>query len=319
MNMILKENDHLYNYEWPGSVFNKKWKKVIVPLNIMHLRNFFSDMHYHLYVKYWVAKAIKENNNVDIWRKIYDKMQEKRIGISCFNKFESLLDSIYWEGYNPMQAIPVDNAFNILDGSHRLAWLAVLWEHPLIEVIDYSSHNYDKWWFIDNWFSQQELKFIHEVKRDFFLKYNWNLNQKQLGFIWWSTIQELWWNWNQIISLIWIEKLSDFYIRNFGSQLKYIINLAYLSDWIDSRTLIEKNDWIMKRSNWLIWILTYDNVWEEEIRLIKDKVRNYIIPQLSEYNFDSIIHSVDIAHPTSNKIRLEMQRYVDQMNALLYI
>lgn len=320
MNKTLSKHKHKYSKEWPGSVFNKKWKRIIVPPNKMHVRNFFSDMHYHLYIKYGLAKAIKENKDIDTWKKIYEKMQIKRVWISRFRRFDSLLDSIYWGWFDAeREPIPVDNAFNILDWSHRLAWLAVMWEHPTIEVIDAPSHNYNKQWFLDHWFTDKEISLAQNMKKDFFQKYNGNLNSKPLGFVWWSTIQDLWWSWNEIIDLIWVTNICDFYIRNFGSQLANIIDLAYLSDWIDNRTLKQKNEWITSRSQWLIWIITYSDIWEFAINQLKTSVRAKVIPMLSEYNFDSIIHSVDEIHPRSNKIRFEIQKIVDQINALLYI
>jgi hypothetical protein len=319
MSELLKNNNHSNNKTWPGSVLNKEWIDVIVPKNIMHLRNFFSDKHYHLYVKYWLAKAISESSNIDEWKKIYKKMQLKRVWKSEFKKFDRLLDSIYWNWYDTDSIIPVDNAFNILDWSHRLAWLAAIWKHPNVEILNHPSHDYNLEWFINNDFTEKELNLIKKAKKDFFQEYDWNINQKKIWFIWWSTIQELEWKWDEIIKIIGIDNLSDFYVRNFGSELSYIIDLAYLWDGIDNKTLRNKNNWITKRSNWLLWVLTYDDKWDKGIITIKNKVRKNIIPKLSEYNFDSIIHSVDTAHPLSNKIRLWIQDTVDKMNALLYI
>lgn len=316
--MNLKSNNHRININWPWSQFNRKWLKIIVPPNLMHINNFFSDKHYHLYLKFWLANAIKEDKNVDFWKKLYNKMQENRIWVSKFKLFEKLSNSIFWGGFNYTEPIPVDNAFNILDGSHRLACLAVIWQHPIIEVVNFPSHKYDKSWFI-KLFSDDEIKHIDEMKRIFFQKYDWNIFFKRLWFVWWSTIMDLWWSWEKVITHIWLENLSNFYIRNFWSQLRNVIKLTYQWDSINEFTLDNKINWISNKSNWLLWIISFWDVSWEKVNELKYSVRSSILKYLSEYNFDSILHSVDEIHPLSNKIRNDINFIVDNMNALLYI
>lgn len=315
---VLKDNWHIKNVDWPWSSFKWENYRTYVWANVMHLKNFFSDKHFHLYVKYWLAKAIITWENIDVWKQLYIKMQKKRIWEAKFWKFDQLIDSIVWKWYN-WSVIPVDNDFNILDWSHRLWILAVLWIHPTIEILSFPSHNYDINWFYNNWFTNEEIDLIKSAKKDFFQKYIWSLQSKKVWFIWWSTINDLWWKWDKIISLIWVDNLSDFYIRNFWNQLSNLIDIAYYWDWIDSSTLRKKNLWISERSKWLLWVIsfTWNDNWN--IKQIKERVREWIIPELSEYLFDSIIHSVDEAHPQSNKIRLQIDDIVAKMNALLYI
>lgn len=311
---------HTLQTDWPWSIFSReKTCKTIVPPNSMHIRNFFSDNHYHLYVKYGLALAIKSNQRVDERRSLYNKMQEKRVWQSNFEAFDQLLDSIYGKGYDKSSTIPVDNNFQILDGSHRLAWLAATWIQPTVEVLSHPSHTYNKNWFISNGFTEEEMNLIHSAKRDFFSRYEDNEHNKMLWFIWWSTIQDLGWNWDSILEIIWENNLSNFYIRNFWTILKQIIRTSYTEDGIDGETLANKVDWISERSGGLVWIISYKPESTEEIANIKRKVRTKIRPLLSEYCFDSIIHSIDIPHPLSNKIRRILEKTVQSMNALLYI
>lgn len=317
--MDTKKYNHSINNEGLWTIFDTSNISTIIPKNIIHIQNLFSDKHYHLYLKYWVANAIYKWDNIDLWRKLYDKMQILRIWKTKFNEFDKMLNKIFWWDFNFKEPIPIDNAFNILDWSHRLAWFATISKHPYVEVLNYASHDYNKEWFLNSWFSEQEIKLIESSKKDFFQKFYWDINNKQLWFIWWSTIQELWQNWEKILEIIWFENLADFYIRNFGTQLNNIINLTYLWDKIDNELLLEKNNWINKRSKWLIGIITFEDIWNEKINLIKQKTRNTIKEFLSEYYFDSIIHTVDEAHPLSNKIRSEIKKRVYYMNSLLYI
>lgn len=246
------------------------------------------------------------------------RLKRKRAWVSNFWKFKSLTETILEWWYSNKSIVPVDNAFNILDWSHRLGILWALGQHPVVEVLTAPSHYYWRKWFETNWFTETELEIMDDLKRTFFRQYFEEPEHKQhLCFIWWSTIRDLWGSWEKVLKEIWEENLWNFYIRNFWSELENVIGLTYLNDGIGQSTLRAKTEWITQKSQWLLGIISL--TWSEDPKVLKEKVRSRIYPLLSDYAFDSIIHVVDEVHPNGNKIRHSIDAVVKNMNALLYI
>lgn len=307
MNSFLKTLSHENSLNWPWSKFSPiSPVNLLVQKNIMHIRNFFSDKHYHLYVKYGVVKSIIEWNNVDKWKKIYDKMQINRTWQSKFNNFCQLIENIYTNWYDSSVTIPVDPNNFILDWSHRLAILAYMWINPSIEVLNYESHNYDYNWFIAQNFTSIELWLIKEIKTDFNSLYCVESVSDFFGVIWGSTITNLG-TWDNIIDLIWVDNLSNFLIKYYGERLLDVIKLTYFNDWIEEERLKKKSEWISSRSDWLVWFILIKWKTLDEVKELKNNIRSKIIQSLDDYLFDSIMHVIDDVWFTTKYIRNKLE------------
>ena len=117
-------------------------------------------------------------NKNDFGWLLYNKIQDLRVGnnysIVAKSKFIELIKNWEENGYNTESAIEVNSEMGLLDGSHRLA-LALY--HNLkninINILSDNIHpEYGIEWFIENNFSEKEIKYIIERYNKVLLKYN---------------------------------------------------------------------------------------------------------------------------------------------------
>lgn len=178
----------MYGYsdysEGPGTAWRVKNKQLTIKAHPITVNNLFSDSHYHLYLKCAYAKAfINGNRTIPFWANLYDKMQLSRIGMTRRDKFNELLLSVTRRGFCSEYPIPIDENFQILDGSHRVAAAYACNVSPIVEVYKNPSHDYRRSWFESVGFTHKELKQIDIIKNKIKKRLGFK-NKLRVGVIW---------------------------------------------------------------------------------------------------------------------------------------
>lgn len=168
MEYKLKEELIDIDSKWKNVKFNKNKIKTI------NIKNFITDEHIDIMVKYLYIKAYIENNNYEKYKQMYEKMMIKRIGKSYFQEFNKIIDSFKENGYIKDYPIPINKNDKMLNGSHRLACCLYFNINPYVYVFDDMDHNYPIEWFKYNDFTEEEIKKILEVKEFLLKKYTFN-------------------------------------------------------------------------------------------------------------------------------------------------
>ena len=152
-----------YHSDGPGSKLVDGGEEIFPPHLVLPCE-LISDKHYHVYVKYGYAKAFLSNSSdLDKWRTLYETMQKDKGRVPDIEGFNKLIKSIQKKGFDPAYAIPVDENYDILDGSHRLA-IALALNIPIyVQTFSKASKNYEKNRLTS--FSQEDFKFIEKERK----------------------------------------------------------------------------------------------------------------------------------------------------------
>jgi hypothetical protein len=207
--------DHKQSCSGPGTLWTPVNRRLIINKHHATVDNLFSDNQYHLYLKCGYARAfLQKDNSLSMWANMYDKMQNRRIGNSKRTEFEVLLKSFLEKGFNNDFPIPIDQTFQILDGSHRVAGAYARRINPVIEVYDNSSHQYGRSWFESVGFTQEEIGLIKKERKE--IEASFSCQNLSVGVIWGCAFEF----WEEIlpnsITIVWLP-LSGW---NFPIRLK---------------------------------------------------------------------------------------------------
>lgn len=274
----------------PGTVWQVKDKKLIIKAHSITVNNLFSRNHYHLYLKCAYAKAfINKNKETSFWGGLYDKMQITRIGKSKRDEFDRLLCSAAKDGFYKEHPIPIDQNFQLLDGSHRVAMAYACNLAPTVEVYENSSHSYERSWFESVGFSGEELKEIDrievEIRKSFIFR-----DKLSVGVIWGCAFD----HWEEIFKKISGWKLATAFWMDLGSIHKKMafVEKSYEGDGMPLKRIIDKGADLSRMST-MVGMFAIHGMKTEERKLLKSSIRNDISPKMKNYFFDSIIHIID--------------------------
>lgn len=154
-----------------------KWKKFSVDddkIFTMNIKNFITDEHIDIIVRYLYIEAYLEDKDYEKYKKLYEKMMYKRVGKSYFNEFNKIIDSFKNNGYLKKYPIPVNTKNKMLNGSHRLACCLYFNINPYVYVFDEPDHNYTIDWFKENDFTNNEIVEIINKKNELLKMYTFN-------------------------------------------------------------------------------------------------------------------------------------------------
>ena len=154
---------------------DNKWKKISFDYNsvkTMDISRFITDEHIDIMIRYLYVKSYIEKNNYERYKKLYEKMQKKRIGKCHIKDFNEIIESFVENGYLKEYPIPINKKEKMLNGSHRLACCLYFNINPYVVVFDEDDHFYDIDWFKNNGFTDEELDEIICTKEELIKKYH---------------------------------------------------------------------------------------------------------------------------------------------------
>lgn len=289
---FLTRNDHVVDKINPGSLWQPEKRELLIQSHKITPHNLLSNRHYHIFLKFAYANAFAQDNSRDIafWRRLYDKMQIARTGISKCSNFDKLIISLEKNGYNHSFPIPVDRQGGILDGSHRVAISLVFGIYPNIEIYNSFSHAYDRKWFLQNDFSFEELYHIDKVRDSLIKKHYFNLSRCHIGIIWGVAFQY----WNQIMEILQSCKLACAFWCDFFdvSKKKEFVIKSYQGDGMDQSRILAKADRLSHFSTKIGFFVLKE---EDDLRIrnVKEIIREKFAKMIPNYFFDCIIHIID--------------------------
>lgn len=288
-------NSEKHGHTVPKSGAGSHWSNDINPCISSHEAfslSLFHPSQYHVIVKYAYAKAfIRNDDDKNYWRQLYEKMQIKRIGVAKTVAFDALISSIRESGFKKQYPIPISRqGLILLDGSHRLGTCLALGIWPTVEIYDALPHPYDKNWFVENDFSPSELHSIDVIKDE--LVDCFSLTKHNLGcvVIWGNALDY----WDEIIEEFRRHNLRAGMQFDLGSSAmtESFVMASYADDGMDEEKISTKAHRLANMST-LIGLLVYTTGTKDDISSTKKIVRAKISPKVSEYFFDSILHTVD--------------------------
>lgn len=287
---LIKRFGHSFQEKSPGS----RWHPYQSPLMERHkalvVTMFYPDQ-YHVVVKYAYAQALLFQKDIPFWRGIYEKMQTRRCGRVMHYEFESLLRSIKTNSYNDNFPIPVSYpSYEILDGSHRLGICLALDLWPTVEVYNSKPHSYNREWFIQNGFSDRELRYIDQQQNFLLHKLGNDKKTFRVGIVWGNALGY----WEEILQVFRKHNLKIGRWVNLKNKVKteqFIIE-SYMGDGMKEKYIKEKAYKLAQIST-LVGIFVIEEKSEEAVRETKKRVREIIAPKLEHYFFDSILHIID--------------------------
>ena len=274
-----------YHKDGPGSKLVDGGKEIFPP-HLVRPYELVSDKHYHVYVKYGYAKAFLNNSpNLDKWQDIYETMQRDKRRIPNIQGFNELIDSIKNKGFILEHAIPIDENYDILDGSHRLA-IALALDIPIYaRMFSKASKNYEK----NRLISCKEEDFaLIEQERKHLLNMKNKSSNCSLMTIWGASLHI----WNELVSQLEYQHIKRSFLKNF-TQEEYLAYIAtvYAGDGISNSSLTRKS-WSLEKFDHQAGVLLLDYT-PEELQKLKIKIRETFINKIPQYHFDSIVHTID--------------------------
>ena len=159
MGINMQENLKEIDTKWKNFEFAKN------EVTMVNIRNFITDEHLDIFVRYLYIKSYLENNNYKKYKDLYEKMQIKRIGTCNCENFNNLIKSFEEKGFKKEYPIPINKNSKMLNGSHRLACCLYFNINPYVVIFDEKDHDYGIKWFKENGFTKQEIKDILETKK----------------------------------------------------------------------------------------------------------------------------------------------------------
>lgn len=285
-----------YHKEGPGSKLIDGGSEIFPP-HIVIPYELLSDKHYHVYVKYGYAKAyLSHSSDLETWKNIYETMQKDKGRIPDIQSFNALIQSIRQKGFLAEYAIPIDENYDILDGSHRLATALALNISVYVQMFSKSSKNYEK----NRLTSCRRQDFdLIENERHLLLSSKKSPSHSSLMTVWGASLNI----WNELLPQIGFSHIKRSFLRNFNQEeyLAYIATV-YAGDGISHSSLTRKS-WFLEKFRNQAGILLLD-LPPEEIQNLKIKIRENFINTVPQYHFDSIVHTVDNIEITPQLISL---------------
>ena len=156
---------------------DKKWKNIKFKDSEIHIKNikdFITDEHIDIIVRYLYIKSYIEGVEYDKYKMMYEKMMKKRVNKSYYNEFNKIIDSFNKHGYLKEYPIPINNKGKMLNGSHRLACCLYFNINPYVCIFDEEDHEYNIEWFHENGFTSEEIIEIEKTKEKLLKKYSFN-------------------------------------------------------------------------------------------------------------------------------------------------
>lgn len=153
----------------------------IVDSNISQLpiQTFITDQHIDIIVRYLYIKAYVENKRYEKYKKLYEKMQKKRVNKSYYREFNALIDSFQNNGFLKNFPVLINMQNKLLNGSHRLACCLYFNINPYVYKLNQPDHDYTITWFQNNGFTSDEIEEIFRAKKELEKKYM-SHNEKKL-------------------------------------------------------------------------------------------------------------------------------------------
>ena len=284
--------DHDTNMGYgPGSAWVPEVKTLLIPKHRISIDNLFSSNQYHLFVKCGYARAfVERDETLPFWGYLYDKMQVARIGESRRKRFDAMLLSCGRIDFLFRNPIPVDDNYEILDGSHRVA-LAYAYNYaPYVVVYDNHSHSYDRNWFEKNGFIKDELFIVDKIRDDICSRVFVD-DDSCLCVVWgcafdfWEEIFSKIGVGHGMITAFWVEFKDQYKMRSFVEE-------SYLGDGMPVTRIRDKSARLAVMST-KAGIFALGKTPLEEVHSFKLSVRQEISPRMANYFFDSIIHIID--------------------------
>lgn len=287
--MEIKKFGHQLEKSGPGSNWERNNDVLVEEHNIL-IGELLSDDHYDVFARYGYAKMLVRGNTDEeksFWEDLYDKMQISRVGISKRKEFDKLISSFEKSGFNSDHPLPVDTRYEILDGSHRLACSAVFDVLPRVTIYDEKSHQYDLSWFLLSGFSREEIDKIEKERAYLLQRYRKEGEDNFTGIIWGAALEY----WDGIIERLKIADLRRAFIVDFEDTIEGFIEESYIGDGMSDERIISKAKRLSSLST-KVGIVAI-NKEQDEIRRIKQEIRDEFSKYMTDYFFDSIIHIID--------------------------
>lgn len=288
---MLSEFNHVITGDGPGS----RWKPALGDRQIFHDRpctvgDLLSDSHYDVFVRYGYAHALVNGNmdeNYRFWRSFYTKMQNRRVGTVKVSEFDCLIENFEKCGFKNIETIPVDENYEILDGSHRLACSALFNAFPHVSIFNKKSHTYDKSWFEKNDFSAEELQQADKVRLFLYDKFKGADQDSFVAIVWGMALE----HWGEIFSHLQPSTIRRAFIKDFKDRIEEFVMQSYEADGMSCNHLTKKANRLAANSSMAGLIILNDNL--ENIKSLKMEVRGKLSATIENYFFDCIIHVID--------------------------
>ncbi|MFH1866979.1 MAG: hypothetical protein ABIJ81_02760 [Patescibacteria group bacterium] len=249
-----------------------------------------SDSHYDVFVKYGYARKIASgvlDEEYNFWTDFYDKMQIKRAGFSHREGFDKMIQEFAQNGFDPAHPIPIDENYNFFDGSHRVACAALFDARPKVAIYKASAHSYDRQWFQDNNFTNEQLERVDEIKKQLFDKYQAEKTDEQVAIVWGAALD----HWEPIIQSIQSGELRRAFIKDFKGDIKKFIIDSYEIDGMAPERIVSKADKLSAVDSQVGIIVV--NTPFSSVDVLKHDIRSKVMPNMKDYFFDNIIHVID--------------------------
>lgn len=290
--MELGKFGHGFAGENPGSEWIKTPQdQILFPEHSSTVADLLSDEHYDVFVRYGYARSLVSGSmdeEHDFWKNTYENMQNRRVGRTKTREFDDLIRSFEKEGFREGEPIPVDEKYELLDGSHRLACAALFEENPRVAIYNKASHSYNKEWFEKNKFSGEEIGEIDKTREFLLNKYQKEITgNDQVAIIWGAALEY----WDEILGNIDSQSIRRAFVRDYGNEIETFIKTSYANDGMPMPRIIDKAKRLSEISSKTGIIVLDENA--EGVVTFKKRVREEIRPKMENYFFDCIIHTID--------------------------
>lgn len=276
----LRRNDF-----WPGSIATDTGDAVSIP-HYCPPEELVSDRHYNVYVKYALAHAYLNAQDLEFWTNQYEQMQQIAGYLPQTDGFFRLIDNIRSEGYDSASPIPIDNNYDVLDGTHRLATCLALRIFPKVHKFDRYSRQFSRERFAQ--FDADVLDRVESVREALLGRCRQTPTPTVVATIWGVSLPL----WDDILTFIGHSRIKRAFQRACTPEdFARIIALAYAGDGISDQSLLRKI-WTLTKFESAVGIIVL-NLSQEEVMDLKPRLRDYIVPQTTAYHYDSVIHTID--------------------------
>jgi hypothetical protein len=292
--MTIQKFGHEQTPDGPGSTWLAgESESVTHEEHVTTVGDVISDQHFDVFIKYGYAEALV-NGQMDeeyaFWRELYERMQRERTGADPrTSQFDKLIKNIE-SSRDPLDknlVIPVDKNYEILDGSHRLACVALFGKMPRVKVYSQPSHMYNRQWFEANGFPAEGLVQADRVRAQLHQKYSEIAPNSRLAIIWGIAIEY----WDDIIAHLGEIGIRRAFMKDFESQIEQFIIDSYEQDGMSDDRIRDKARKLSEKSS--VVGLAVVNKSEEDVLRVKKNIRDRLGPKIEGYFFDCIIHVID--------------------------
>lgn len=265
-------------------------ERVAHPEHTTTVAELLSDSHYDVFVRYGYAHSLVEgrlDEDYLFWKATYDKMQNRRVGISHRERFDALITRFEDKGFEGQKPIAADPDYELLDGSHRLACSAVFDIRPKVILFHSTSHMHNREWFEQQKFSEEELQQIDRTKAHLMDKFRTLPENSSVGVVWGVALEY----WEEITGTIPASQLRRAFILDFEKQIEDFISESYIGDGMKNEHIEQKAKRLSLDSS-KVGLIAIEGE-ERQIKELKAKIRQQISAKMDKYFFDNIIHIID--------------------------